>query len=360
MNPPLLMPMKISKVKFQLKRRRKKNKKDKKDTSTENGNDHPSNAGEQNNENLEAIVDVPEHTEKKSKLKMKRRLEDDHKYISSMLAGIAMPKRQKSLEDEDEEVNEGEETLEEKEKRIKPGNTSRAHSNQELRERLKAKLEEFKGKKLSTNESKQQKKMKRKLQSIEKKKLADNELKQKLMSIGKNAGNLQKVLNKDVQSMGAKLSKPGVKTENGVVFSKFDFQDLGAKETKKNLDPQAALVKIKKNKEKIKLWEEKGKIEKAKSIENNIAWENALGKAQGEKIKDDETLLKKSIKKQKQIKKSSKKKREARAENVKSKETAFVEKRESNMLKRKKEKHAKKMKKLEAKRKQIKKSSKKK
>merc|ERR1712042_81181 len=162
-----------------------------------------------------------------------------------------------------------------------------------------------------------------------KQKIADQEMKQKLMTIGKNAGNLNKVINKEVESLGVKMSKPSVKTEKGVVFSKFDFKDdMIPKEPKKNLDPKLALTKIKKN------------HEKAKAIENNIAWDNALGKAQGEKVKDDEYLLKKSIKKQKQIKKSSKKKWDARAENVKAKEAAFVEKRESNMLKRKKDKHA--------------------
>merc|ERR1712029_978719 len=97
--------------------------------------------------------------------------------------------------------------------------------------------------------------------------------------------------------------------------------------------------KLKKNKEKIKMWEEKGRSDKASKIENNIAWENAMKKAQGEKVKDDVTLLKKSIKKQKQIKTSSKKKWEKRANEVKNKESAFVEKREGNMAKRKKDKH---------------------
>merc|ERR1711971_636634 len=102
---------------------------------------------------------------------------------------------------------------------------------------------------------KRQKKLKRKLASVEKKKLADEELKQKLMTIGKNAGNLNKVINKEVVSMGAKVTKPGVKTEKGVVFSKFDFKDdMAPKEVKKKLDPQAALDKIKKSKDKIKLW----------------------------------------------------------------------------------------------------------
>eukprot|EP00090_Calanus_glacialis_P026759 TRINITY_DN42062_c0_g1_i1.p1 TRINITY_DN42062_c0_g1~~TRINITY_DN42062_c0_g1_i1.p1 ORF type:complete len:422 (+),score=182.32 TRINITY_DN42062_c0_g1_i1:48-1313(+) len=281
----------------------------------------------------------------------KQRLKADHDYIASFLAAMHIPNHKKDEEGEEfEEDEEGSETKEEKEKRIKPGGTSRAASSQELRDRLQAKLEELRGRKLGANESKRQKKMKRKLASIEKKKLADEELKQKLMTIGKNAGNLNKVINKEVESMGAKVTKPGVKTEKGVVFSKFDFKDdMAPKEVKKKLDPQAALDKIKKNKDKIKLWEDKGKTEKAGNIGTKIAWENALGKAQGEKVKDDEFLLKKSIKKNKQIKNSSKKKWDGRAEGVKAKEKAFVEKREGNMLKRKKEKKAKTMKTLVAK-----------
>jgi len=280
----------------------------------------------------------------------KQRLQADHDYIVSFLDALHIPNHKKDEEEEFEEDDDGVETKEEKEKRIKPGATSRASSSQELRDRLQAKLEELRGRKLGVFESKRQKKLKRKIASIEKKKLADQELKQKLMTIGKNAGNLNKVINKEVESMGAKVSKPGVKTEKGVVFSKFDFKDdMIPKEAKKNVDPKLALNKIKKNQEKIKLWEEKGKHEKAKTIENNIAWENAIGKAQGEKVKDDEYLLKKSIKKQEQIKKSSKKKWDARADGVKAKGAAAAGKREDNLNKRKQDKKAKKMKKLAAK-----------
>jgi len=288
--------------------------------------------------------------EKSSIRSSKQRLQADHDYIVSFFEAMHIPKHKKDgEEDEWEEEDDGIETKEEKEKRIKPGGTKRAASSQELRERLQAKLEQLRGKKLGVFESKRQKKLKHKIASIEKKKLADQEMKQKLMTIGKNAGNLNKVINKEVESMGAKVLKPSVKTEKGVVFSKFDFKDdMIPNEAKKNLDPQAALNKLKKNQEKIKLWEEKGKHEKAKTIEKNIAWENAIGKAQGEKVKDDEYLLKKSIQKQKQIKKSSKKKWEARAEGVKAKGNAAADKREGNISKRKKEKHAKKMKTLSA------------
>merc|ERR1712128_222102 len=118
----------------------------------------------------------------------KQRLQADHDYIVSFLDAMHIPNHKKDDDEEDEfeEDQEGSETKEEKEKRIKPGATSRAASSQELRDRLQARLEELRGRKLGVFESKRQKKLKRKLASIEKKKLADQDMKQKLMTIGKN------------------------------------------------------------------------------------------------------------------------------------------------------------------------------
>ena len=101
-----------------------------------------------------------------------------------------------------------------------------------------------------------------------------------------------------------------------------------------------------------KIRKENMKLSELKEVIRDLIQErsvNAISKAQGEKVKDDVTLLKKSIKKQKQIKTSSKKKWDKRAEDVKSKESAFVEKREGNLNKRIKEKKEKKIKKLVAK-----------
>lgn len=280
------------------------------------------------------------------------RMKADYAYITSFLGAIHIPKHKNVSQDILDSDNEDGESLEEKQKRVKPGQTARANTREELQERLKSKLEELRGKKEDGSDNKKgEKKLKKKLAKIEKKKKEKEELKQKLMTVGRNAGGKGNLM-KGVEAMGATVKKPGVKTEKGVVFSKFDFKDdmnPESKEKKKNLDPQAALNKLKKSKEKIKMWEDKGRTEKASKIENNIAWENAINKAQGEKVKDDVTLLKKSIKKQKQIKTSSKKKWDKRAEEVKSKESAFVEKREGNLNKRIKEKKEKKMKKLVAK-----------
>jgi len=281
----------------------------------------------------------------------KERMKTDFSYITSFLGAIHIPKHKNAEDDILDDCDDDDETLEEKQKRVRPGDTSRANTREELQQRLQAKLEELRGQKADgTNSKKAEKKLKKKLAKIEKKKKESEELKQKLMTVGRNAGKKGNLM-KAAESLGAVAKKPGVKTPKGVVFSKFDFKDevKSSKDPKKNLDPQAALNKLKKNKEKIKMWEEKGRSDKASKIENNIAWENAMKKAQGEKVKDDVSLLKKSIKKQKQIKTSSKKKWEKRADEVKNKESAFVEKRETNLNKRIKEKKDKKMKKLAAK-----------
>ena len=70
------------------------------------------------------------------------------------------------------------ETLEEKERRVKPGSTSRADTREELKGRLQAKLEELRAN-INVNDKKKVKKLKKKLARIEKNKKDSNDLKQK-------------------------------------------------------------------------------------------------------------------------------------------------------------------------------------
>jgi len=274
----------------------------------------------------------------------KNRLKDDLSYISDFLSFLHIPQHRLTRdEQEDEEEEEGEMPQEARERLLlikKPG--ERAASREELQERLKKKMDELRGS-FGPNDKKKAKKLKRRMAALDKEK-EGKELKQKLMQIGINAGKKGSVIGKDVEAMGAKMTKPGVKTEKGVVFSKFDFQEMEKEKKRQSLDPATALKKIQKSKEKVKLWDSKGKSEKARNIENNIAWENATAKAMGEKVKDDETLLKKAIKKKQQIKGSKKKKWENRVEAVESKKAGKQSKREENISKRKKEKKDKKMK----------------
>lgn len=90
--------------------------------------------------------------------------------------------------------------------------------------------------------------------------------------------------------------KPIFNSEGRMVFSKFDFGELttpSAIQKKTTLDPKAALLKIKKVKEKVKHLEEKGEVEKARSIEEKQAWEGAIQRAEGTKVCyfDDESCI---------------------------------------------------------------------
>jgi hypothetical protein len=264
-------------------------------------------------------------------------VQDDLAYVSELLSYVRIPQHGPGPEEGEGAVpEEARERL-----LLNRAGGQRAASREELQQRLKAKVEQLRTS-FGPNDRKKEKKLKRRMAALEKDK-EGKELKQKLMQIGINAGKKNPDIAKEAEAMGAKVTKPGVKTDKGVVFSKFDFQEMD-KEKKKNLDPATALKKIQKSKEKVKMWEDKGRSEKAKNIEGNIAWDNALGKAQGEKIKDDETLLKKAIKKKQQIKGSKKKKWDARVESVEGKKASKQSKREENLSKRKKEKKDKKVK----------------
>ena len=125
-----------------------------------------------------------------------------------------------------------------------------------------------------------------------------------------------------------------------MVFSKFDFTSANGlntaeKANKKSKDPKAALQSIQKQKDKVKRLEAKGNQDAVKSIEETSTWSKALEKAEGVKVKDDEGLLKKSIKKLDQKKKSSKRKWDARVEGEENRKKMQQQKRSDNIKKRK-------------------------
>merc|ERR1712008_157622 len=103
---------------------------------------------------------------------------------------------------------------------------------------------------------------------------------------------------------------------------------------------------IQKQKEKLKNLEDKGETEIATNIKESSAWDKALDKTEGVKVKDDVGLLKKSIKKIEQKKKSSSKKWDERKGNEKQKMDAKQQKRTDNIKKRKTDVKSNKMKKL--------------
>ncbi|PNF21877.1 hypothetical protein B7P43_G04401 [Cryptotermes secundus] len=137
--------------------------------------------------------------------------------------------------------------------------------------------------------------------------------------------------------------KPIYNSEGKMVFSRFDFSESGyknevmEKKGRDERDPHKMLKKIEKQNEKLKDLEATGEIGKLTEIREKIAWNRALSKSEGVKVKDNPELLKKTIKKEIQQKQKSKRKWDARTEGMKNRRDEKQKKRMENIEARKKQ-----------------------
>ncbi|KAI0427460.1 SURF6-domain-containing protein [Xylaria sp. FL1042] len=99
-------------------------------------------------------------------------------------------------------------------------------------------------------------------------------------------------------------------------------------------DPKTALLKFENQKKRLEAMDE----EKRNDIEEKEAWLTARRRAEGEKIKDDEKLLKKAVKRKESGKKKSTKEWAARKEGVEKSIKDRQKKREENIRQRRNEK----------------------
>ncbi|KAI3318958.1 SURF6-domain-containing protein [Xylariaceae sp. AK1471] len=99
-------------------------------------------------------------------------------------------------------------------------------------------------------------------------------------------------------------------------------------------DPKTALQKFETQKKRLEAMDG----EKRKDVEEKEAWLTARRRAEGEKIKDDEKMLKKAVKRKESIKKKSTKEWSARKEGVAKGIKERQKKREENIRKRRDEK----------------------
>ncbi|XP_057340445.1 surfeit locus protein 6 homolog [Microplitis mediator] len=142
--------------------------------------------------------------------------------------------------------------------------------------------------------------------------------------------------------------KPVFNSEGHMIFSKFDFSEIGTKkQPKKSMgskDPKKRLEELKNKKLKLKQLKAEGNTKKAKLLEQKESWRAILAKASGQKILDDPELLKQSIKRKEKQKAYSAKKWEARLNKVQKDKEDRQKKRQENILKRKKDKKTNKLK----------------
>jgi len=159
--------------------------------------------------------------------------------------------------------------------------TKRARSFEELH----AKLEELKSvKKLCYK----QKLLKKTLKNRIKKKTKKEErlLQRKLAGIEENTISGSKIKTENEEVPKVPKPKPVFNSEGKMVFSKFDFSEIGVKKKlpKSQNDPKKVLQQLQQKKEKLKQLENLGEKEKAEDIREKDAWKSALAKASGEKV----------------------------------------------------------------------------
>ncbi|XP_011879933.1 PREDICTED: surfeit locus protein 6 homolog [Vollenhovia emeryi] len=211
---------------------------------------------------------------------------------------------------------------------------------------LHAKLEELKGvKKLDYKQKLLKKTLKAKIKKKTKKE--ERLLQKKLARIEQNTAGGSKIKTEAEDVPKVSKAKPVFNSEGKMVFSKFDFSEIGVKKKlrKSQNDPRKTLQQLQQKMEKLKELEDLGEKEQAEEIREKDTWKSALARASGEKIKDDLDLLKRTIKRNEQSKKHSAKKWDSRIENVQKSIQERQEKRRENIMKKKKEKKQNKLKK---------------
>jgi len=280
-------------------------------------------------------MQLPKNEVKFDYKKVQQILKDENKFITDLLSIVALPDRNLQADPDEQDESEKPQLFNNLNKK------SRAKSLQELEERLKAITSK---KKLTYKEKLAKKGLKSRMKK--KNKQDERNARSKIERATKLTLKTEdiEIKNENIEET-TDNKKPVFNSENKLVFSKIDFANLGKKKHKKQeKDPKKILQKLNEEKNRIGELKESGEIHKAVEIKEKTAWKNALAKAEGQKVKDDPILLKKSVKKKEQKVRSSKKKWEARISGVQKAKDEKQKKRTENLAKRKKEKKVKKLK----------------
>lgn len=228
-----------------------------------------------------------------------------------------------------------------------------------LRQRLHQKIEESRGqgppKDPSSEEVKKRREKRKQERERRKRKKKEFRLKKLAESAGLQSGEEEKKVETPEAKADSASTKPSKKEQSCIVFNKVevgeDYVDKGTKlmekkkkrKVKGTLTPltgknyKQLLTRVEARKAHLeKLWETDEA--KAKKEEEKMRWTNVLYKAEGMKIKDNEDLLRASLKRKEKMKSQRKKKWAERSLQVVEKMQRRQDKRRKNIQKRKQSK----------------------
>ncbi|KAI7828785.1 surfeit locus protein 6-domain-containing protein [Gamsiella multidivaricata] len=160
----------------------------------------------------------------------------------------------------------------------------------------------------------------------------DKKASQKLAKEKRAAGGSEGLVVKEEASSSANGGRPTASSINDkgeVRFSKFEFDGL-QKKKRGPTDAQGQLKMVEAHKEKLAALQT-ADPEKANALKEKDTWKKALQLAQGEKVKDDVKLLKKTIKREEVQKKKSSKEWGERKSTVSKTKDQKQKKREENI-----------------------------
>ena len=287
------------------------------------------------NDYFEAAVNmIPDYSEREKSTPKKRSRDSSKstgpkskkpKVNSHLVKAMNKFNRMSQINDEDDEE------FIAKKKSLMKGDSS--CSIDELHQRLQNKIEELK----KQREPKNPEKRARKKKKDKKLRVAKDKSAEKVAIV--NTENTPPIVDNEQSNSESIVTKEGK-----VVFSKFDFSQMVGKystnkKTKKNKAPSSKnyellLLKAAKEKERIERIK-KEDPKKACQIIEKSTWNKAMAKAEGEKVRDDPTLLKKSLKRKVAKKKKSSREWKARTETVEENMRKRQEKKKANVQKRK-------------------------
>ncbi|XP_013419957.1 surfeit locus protein 6 homolog [Lingula anatina] len=234
-----------------------------------------------------------------------------------------------------------------------PNLKSSVSNLEELREKLKSRIEELKNKRqknMTVDEIQEKKRLKRKESKLKLKIRKKTEKQNKNKGVTGN-GSVDAVYNGALPAgpnKNTKAAKPVFNKEGKMVFSRFDFTEGTSKESKKSnkfagKDYKKLLQKVEKQKEHVDRLKVSDK-EKAKQVQEKITWTSALQRAEGIKVKDNPEMLKKAAKRKDKKKQIAKKHWTEREEKLKDKMEERQKKRQKNIKAKKQAKIDKKIK----------------
>ncbi|KAG9066196.1 hypothetical protein KI688_001417 [Linnemannia hyalina] len=179
----------------------------------------------------------------------------------------------------------------------------------ELRAKLEERLAKLRGRRGATAEANATAKPTSRQAILEArlKRKKDKKASQKLAKEKRANGGSEGLIVKELpdSSAGGRPSASSINDKGEVRFSKFEFDGL-QKKKRGPTDAQGQLKMVEAHKEKLAALQV-ADPEKASALKEKDTWRKALQLAQGEKVKDDVKLLKKTIKREETFKKKSSK-----------------------------------------------------